>query len=302
MTDELTIREAEEKGKPRVYVSDGVDAVRFTMFKKGIFYMGNQKVIDAVENNSEALRGLGLTESALNVMTAVSENEGNLDAVNTWDNSFMTFGMFQWTVGAGADPGELAALVQKIKTADPEVFDTYYGRRGLDIQPVNEISGYFMLDGKVLKVPADKERLRSLEWAYYFWKSGHDPLVQSVQIQHALSRIGTFYKSGAYRPHGYYISGLITSEYGVGLLLDNHVNRPGYVKACIEEAMKRSGLMDPALWGTEEEMRVIEEYLKVRAEYGKYPMTDADKRAAVTKKYLDKGIISAERGSFKYEY
>jgi hypothetical protein len=29
-------------------------------------------------------------------------------------------------------------------------------------------------------------------------------------------------------------------------------------------------------------------------------MTDADKRAAVTKKYLDNGTISAERGSFKY--
>ena len=302
MSNELTIREAMEKGKPRVYVSDGVDAARFTLFKKGIFYMGNQKVVDAVENNKPALRGLGLTDSALNVMAAVSENEGNLDAVNTWDNSFMTFGMFQWTVGAGADPGELAALLQKIKTADPEVFQTYYGRHGLDVQTVNAISGYFILDNKILKVPAEKEALRSLEWAFYFWKSGRDPLVQSVQIQHSLSRIGTFYKTNSYRPHGFYISGLITSEYGVGLLLDNHVNRPGYVKACIEEAMKRTGLMDPALWRTEEEMRVIEEYLKVRADYGKYPMTDADKRAAVTKKYLDNGTISAERGSFKYDY
>ncbi len=302
MPSELTIREAMEKGKPRVYVSDGTDAARFTLFKKGIFYMGNQKVVDAVSHNKEALRELGLTDSALNVMAAVSENEGNLDAVNTWDNSFMTFGMFQWTVGAGADPGELAALLHKIKMADPEVFAKYYGQHGLDVQPVSDISGYFTLDGKILNVPADKESLRSLEWAFYFWKSGRDPLVQSVQIQHALSRIGTFYKSKSYRPNGYFISGVITSEYGVGLLLDNHVNRPGYVKACVEEAMKRAGLLDPALWGTEEEMRVIEEYLKVRAEYGKYPMTDADKRAAVTRKYLDKGIISAERGSFKYDF
>lgn len=302
MTTELTVRETVEKGKSRLYISDGVDAVRFTRFKKGVFYPGNQKVIDAVEINKPALRNLGLTDSALNVMAAVSENEGNLDAVNTWDNSFMTFGMFQWTVGAGADPGELAALLHKIKTADPDVFRTYYGLHGLDVQPVNDISGYFILGDKVLKLPADKERLRSLEWAYYFWKSGNDPLVQSVQIQHALSRIGTFYKSNAYRPHGFYISSLITSEYGVGLLLDNHVNRPGYVKACIEEAMRRVGLLDPSSWGTLEEMRVIEEYLKVRAEYGNSPMTDADKRAAVTKKYLDNGIISAERGSFKYDY
>ena len=39
-----------------------------------------------------------------------------------------------------------------------------------------------------------------------------------------------------------------------------------------------------------------------RLTYGKYPLPDADKRAAVTKKYLDNGtIISAGRGSFRYD-
>ena len=300
MPAQLTIREAVEREKPRIYVSDGTAEVRFTRFKKGVYYAGSQKAVDAVNRNREALRTLGLTDSALNVMMAVSENEGNLDAVNTWDNSFMTFGMFQWTVGAGADPGELAALVQKIKMANPTIFQAYFGQYGLDIEPVNPISGYFILESNKLKVPAEKEQLRSLEWAFRFWKSGRDPLVQSVQIRHALSRIAVFYRANSYKVNDYYLADLITSEYGVGLLLDNHVNRPGYVKASVTEAMKRARLADPAGWGTGEEMRLIEEYLQVRAVYGQTPMTDADKRAAVTKKYLDKGIISAERGSFQY--
>lgn len=296
----LVIREAIEREKNRVYVSDGSDAVRFTKFKKGVYYFGKQKIIDAVERNKQALQAMGLTDSALNVMVAVSENEGNLDAINTWDNSFMTFGMFQWTIGAGKDPGELAALLEKIKNTDRDVFNNYFGQYGLDIHLVNNVSGYFILNGKKLVSPPDKERLRTHEWAFYFWKSGQDPLVQIMQIQHALSRIGTFYQVNNYKPNGYYISRLITSEYGLGLILDNHVNRPGYVKSCLEEAMKRTNLLNPENWGTREEMQLIEEYLKVRALYGKYPMTDADKRAAVTKKYLDKGIISAERGSFQF--
>lgn len=300
MSTQLNIRSAVEKDQPRFYVSDGTVEVRFTQFKKGVYFMGNQKAGDAVNRNKGALRTLGLTDSALNVMLAVSENEGNLDAINTWDNSFLTFGMFQWTVGAGADPGELASLLQKIKTADPAVFKAYYGQYGLDIEPVNSITGYFILENKKIKLPVDKEGLRSVEWAFRFWKSGQDPLVQSIQIQHALSRIDSFYKANNYMVKGHYLADLIKSEYGVGLLLDNHVNRPGYVKACVETALMQLNLGDPAGWGTKEEMRLLAEYLKVRAVYGQAPMTDADKRAAVTKKYLDKGIISAERGSFRY--
>jgi hypothetical protein len=242
---------------------------------------------------------LGLTDSAVNVIVAVAENEGNLDAVNTWDNSFMTFGMFQWTIGTGGSKGELPALVKKIKAADAEVFDRCYGRYGLDIIDTGNVYGYFQLDGNKIADPAGKELLRSNQWSFYFWKSGQDSLVQSVQIQHALSRLDTFYRSDRQKIDDYFIADLITSEYGMGLILDNHVNRPGYVKSCLKEAMAHTGLSDPGTWDTPEERQLIDAYLEIRETYGKYPMTDAAKRAAVTKKYLDQGVISAERGSFQ---
>ena len=64
--------------------------------------------------------------------------------------------------------------------------------------------------------------------------------------------------------------------------------------------MNQTNLKKLKNWGTAEERKLIKAYLKIRETYGKYPMTDADRRADVTKKYLDKGIISDKRGSFKY--
>ncbi len=253
-----------------------------------------------INANKSSLKSIGLTNSAMNVMIAVSENEGNLDAINTWDNSFMTFGMFQWTVGAGNSKGELPALLKKIKTANTDLFFEYYGQYGLDVINVNDVYGNFTLNGKKLSTSADKEQLRSYEWVFYFWKSGQDSLVKSIQIQHALSRLNSFYRTDKVKVNGHFISDLVTSEYGVGLLLDNHVNRPAYVKPCIEKAMNQTNLNKPQNWGTAEERKLINAYLKIRETYGKYPMTHADKRADVTKKYLDKGIISDKRGSFKY--
>ena len=296
----LTIRQSVESGRTRIYISDGTNEGRFTRYKKGVFTSGQQKAKTFINANKSSLNSIGLTDSAMNVMIAVSENEGNLDAINTWDNSFLTFGMFQWTAGAGNDKGELAALLKKIKTADPDLFFTYYGQYGLDIINVNDVNGFFTLNGKRLSTPVAKEQLRSYEWVFYFWKSGQDQLVKSIQIQHALSRLSRFYKNNNVKANGHFISDLVTSEYGVGLLLDNHVNRPAYVKPCIEKAMNQANLPDPKNWGTAEERKLIKAYLQIRETYGKYPMTDADKRAGVTKKYLDSGIISDKRGSFKY--
>ena len=59
-----------------------------------------------------------------------------------------------------------------------------------------------------------------------------------------------------------------------------------------------TGLTEPENWTTDEERQLIEAYLTIRESFGRSPMTDAAKRAAVTKKYLDQGGISDERGSF----
>jgi hypothetical protein len=85
------------------------------------------------------------TPSAINVMVSVAENEGKLDAINTWDTAFLTFGMFQWTAGQDGWKGELPALVKKVKEAAAADFIKYYGQHGLDIVDTDDTHGYFTL-------------------------------------------------------------------------------------------------------------------------------------------------------------
>ena len=283
-------------------VSDGTRKKRFVRKNQGAWTLGNQKPAAFVKLHTDRLRALKVTESEINVIIAVAENEGNLDAINTWDNAFLSFGMFQWTAGTGNGKGELPGLLARIKDEDRDLFDRYCGQHGLDVVELTAgaVYGYFSLRGTRIKTAAAKAQLRQAPWAFYFWLAGQDPAVQAIEIKHALGRLDQFYSTDRYRVDDKYrVSDLVTSEYGVGLILDNHVNRPAYVKTCLSRALAQTGLRDPAGWDTGEERRLIDAYLKIRVNYGRSPMTDAEKRARVTKKHLAQGIISDHRGSFK---
>ncbi len=282
-----------------VIISDGTSRWTFRKYKAGIYTYGKVKPKEFIKTYKPSLTSLGLSESAVNVMLSVAENEGNLDAVNTWDNAFLSFGMFQWTLGTSTNAGELAALLKKIKLKSPVSFELFFNEKGLEIVEADDLTGFLSLNGRTLNNANSKEKLRTHEWAYRFWKAGQDEKVQAIEIEHAYGRVNLFYNSPNYKVNGYNISDFVKSEYGVALLLDNHVNRPAYLIDTIEKTLKNLDMDNPKNWGTDEEKKFIKEYLNVRRTFGKYPMTDADGRAAVTKKYVRNGTISDERGSFK---
>jgi len=270
------------------------------LHRKGLYRVGLQEPETFIANHREKLWEVNLSESEVNVILATSENEGNLDAVNTWDNQFISFGMFQWTAGGPGKPGELPALLQIIKDRYPDDFQHYWAQFGLDVAEAGAKTGWFSYRGKRLVSAADKAMLREHIWVYRFAQAGADIEIQAIQILHAINRINRFYFVNSSQLNGFALADLITSEYGVALLLDNHVNRPGYVRSCLAEALDRSGLTaaDMAGGGNEEEQLVIRNYLDVRETYGKWPMTDARQRANVTRGYLADGIILANRDSF----
>lgn len=285
-----------------VSVSDGSHRKKFPAFKSGFYTSGVQKTQTFIDENRAELNRRGMSDSALNVMIGVSENEGNLDAINTWDNAFLTFGMFQWTIGTKRAQGELPALLKKIKDADAATFQECYGRYGIDISArTNATHGHIVLHGQTINTEKEKSQFRSPRWCFHFWKAGQDRLVQTVSLMHAFSRINVFHHDSNYQVNGHDIAAIVTSEYGMALILDNHVNRPAYIKPCLTKAMEMVGLAetDPRTWDTSEERALLAEYLDIRTKHGRSPMTDAKKRARVTKKYLTRGIISDERGSFR---
>lgn len=271
---------------------------------KGVYDAGRLDAKTFIEKNPDILKEVGMTPSTMKVIAAVSENEGKLEAINTYDNSFMTFGMFQWTIGAADGLGELAALLKKVKLQDAHVFHKYFGQYGLDVDPkkTGRVYGLLTLNGRALNKPKRKERLRTHTWAVRFWKAGHDPLIQAIEIEHAANRLKSFYWHESFRTQGHLLSELVTSEYGVALILDNHVNRPAWVDNCIGKAMEETGLSSssPKAWTTADEAKLLAAYLRIRTTYkaGKAsPMTHAEKRGKVVK-----GLnLSEERGSFKFE-
>jgi hypothetical protein len=270
------------------------------LHRKGLHRMGVQGPETFIVNHQEKLHDAGLTDSEVNVILATSENALNMDAVATWENQFISFGMFQWTAGPPGKPGELPALLQLVKAGYPDIFQHYWAQFGLDVTEVGHKFGWFTYRGKKLVSTAAKAMLREHIWAYRFAQAGTDIEVQTAQVQHAVNSIHQFYFVKSAKLDGYALADLITSEYGVALLLDNYVNRPGYVRRCVAAALKLSGLTatDPTAWGDDEEQRVIKNYLEIRESYGKRPMTDARQRAAITRGYVADGIISAGRGSF----
>ena len=270
------------------------------LHRKGMYRLGLQEPETFIGNHREKLLEVNLTDSEMNVIFATSENEGNLDAVNTWDNQFLSFGMFQWTAGGPGKPGELPALIKSVKERYPDDFQHYWGQFGLDVVDVDKKTGWFSYRGKKLTSAADKAMLREHIWAYRFARAGADIEVQAAQILHAINRINQFYSVKSSKLDGYALVDLITSEYGVALMLDNHVNRPGYLRGCVAAALERSNLTvaEMARGSNDEEQRLIKNYLDIRQTYGKHPMTDARQRAAVTRGYVVDSIISDERGSF----
>lgn len=286
------------------------DGTRFAKrFKKGVFNFGNTSIGQFVRNNRAAFPDIA--PSLLNVMEAVSENEGKLEAINTWDDAFMTFGIFQWTAGQTNARGELAALLDRLKREHGAVFAALFGRHGLDVlnilsgpphNPGTTPVGFFSLHGEVLKNSEKKENLRTLEWAHQFWRAGHDDAVRKVQIAQAMDRMHIFYRSPKHLIHDHFIADYVTSECGVALLLDQHVNRPGHVPKTIAQAVDQlahdQSPADPAGWSDEEERELLKEYVVLRSGTS---MTDSDKRAQIVLDAVSRGVISDRRGSFVLE-
>ncbi|HLT49012.1 MAG TPA: LysM peptidoglycan-binding domain-containing protein [Aequorivita sp.] len=290
---------------PRIYYQYQTDTTRKYLgkkFRKGIFRPGSQITETFIQQNPNLLADLKISKSEVNALLATSENEGNLDAVNTWDNSFMSFGMFQWTLGAGTGEGELPALIKLVKEKYPDAFQQFCEQFGVDVSAdTNATYGYLIHNNNKVDTAAEKQFFRSNIVAYRFVAAGMDQRVCAVQILHAINRFNLFYFNKTDKLGGNSLFDLLSSEYAAALFLDNHVNRPGYLWPCVSKAISNSGISYEQLknGGDREEMKVINQYLNVRETYGNSPMTDARNRAAATKRYLDAGKISASKGSFK---
>jgi hypothetical protein len=272
----------------------------------GLFNVGETSIGDFIEANPTRFNGLA--PSLSNIMRAVSQNEGMLEAINTWDNSFLSFGIFQWTAGAADGGGEIVDFLDRLKSLQPGAFDEYFGANGLKLQIAPAANGklrtgFMILNGTTLNTAARKAALRKPIWAYRFWRAGHDADVRTAEIQHGMARINAFYRVPSAALKGKALSDFITSEVGVAQLLDQHINRPGHVPTMMADAinkfLKQPGKNNPAGWSDADEKSVSDAYLVARrTDPRKSKMTDSKKRADRIQAFVTQGVLSAKRGSF----
>jgi len=272
------------------------------LFRLGLSRMGNFNTERFIINNSALLDDLKLSRSEISTLLATSQNEGNLDAINTYDNQFLSFGMFQWTLGGDNGKGELAALLKVSKNTQPASFQKFFGSLGVDVSAdTNDVSGFLILNGNKMDTAVKKAVFRSNEWALNFALAGKEPTLCAAQILHAVNRFNRFYFTALPNFDGLSISDMLSSEYAASLLLDQHVNRPSHVAPVVAEALKQTGITAHQLAaGTDaDELKVINKYLSIRETFGNPAMTDSGRRAQVVKSFLDQGKISAKKASFK---
>ena len=268
----------------------------------GLSRLGIFKLRDFLIYGSGLLQQLQMSQSEMNVMLVTAANEGSLDAINTWDNQYLSFGIFQWTLGNAGNEGELPALLSSLKRRYPTEFQYYFGQFGVDATSLNGITGWLSLNGVRLVTEAHKNLMRQPIWAVRFAIAGMDALVQSVQVLHAISRLDQFYFQPSRTLQGFALSQLLTSEFAVALLLDHHVNRPSHVIGCVADAIARSGLTPAKIAqnSIDNEALIIQNYLILRETYGgANAMTKSRDRAESIRKAIATGNLSSQKFSFR---
>jgi LysM repeat protein len=268
----------------------------------GLYRLGIFKLSDFIAYGSGLLQQVQMSPSEINVMLVTSANEGSLDAINTWDNQYLSFGILQWTLGSAGQQGELPAFLTNLKKRYPSEFQYYFGQFGVDASSLDGNTGWLSLNGVRLVTEADKSLMRQPIWALRFAIAGMDALVQSVQVLHAISRLDRFYFIPTQTLQGFSLSQILSSEFAVALLLDHHVNRPSHVIPCVADAIARSGLTPAQIAqnSIDNEALVIQNYLTLRETFGgTIAMTNSRERAELAKKAVTTGNLSAQRFSFR---
>lgn len=215
------------------------------------------------------------TKSEQNVLVAMSANEGDMDAVQAYDSEIVTMGAMQKTVnpvGQGELPKQLREFGED--PATKPVFDRVLGAKGYSVERTvlstapngNKKYGpdvlYFKdptdpnakkITGAELDTFIQTHKERWPDMLGPFRALGRTPEFQRKQVLDFNDRLVTAMSK---KPRGYQhpIGDYLTSERGAALVLDQDVNRPGYVSDDVGKGLDKfyqahpTVSKDPASW------------------------------------------------------
>jgi hypothetical protein len=174
---------------------------------------------------------LSITDGDIELLQRIShvETGGCLQALNSWDDVYMSIGFMQWPLAFGK--------LQRLIARAPEAFKRY----GIELDPARRYSikrSYGTETPIALKGVSQPGELRSLEWAKRFYAAGLDPEIVAREAELALELIGEERKKiekslGRSIPHYEQSSALRA------LIQETNNHRPAWLKDLLKRAVAR---------------------------------------------------------------
>ncbi|WP_213083884.1 hypothetical protein [Chryseobacterium lactis] len=267
----------------------------------GPLYSGSIKLASYKKWDTIVLSGKVTTDEK-EIILAMSENEGNMDAIQSYDSEIITAGAMQKTINPEGY-GELSIQLWEFKQEYPDKFKELFENCGWNV--------------KEIEIPQKNKKVLKKYQAYYNDKTGKDlkalirkgfeakknkqkvicipmesfinackdPDFQSRQIVDFIKRLNSAINK---KPTGFSnpIKDFVKSKLGKATVLDHDVNRPGHVSDCFRDALNqffasnKKVSKNPVDWTGNHsiyEKEILEIYGPLRGK-GNYTMTDASGR------------------------
>ena len=258
--------------------------------KYGPLYTGDISIINFKKWN-EYISENKLTKTEFEIICGMSVNEGNLDAVQSYDSEILTFGAMQKTINIDGY-GELPIQLWEFKESYPDNFKELLDNCGWTIKKEGTKYRAYYRDETAIALKSkirtgftkDKfgEKVPSVP-IEPFIALGKSELYQSKQIDDFITRLRScleevvvekYHKNklGIRIPDKEYLfktKDIFKSKLGRATLLDQSVNRPAFVRFNVGEAMNRFFSKHPNVsknlkkWGNKHsdyEKEIIEDY------------------------------------------
>jgi peptidoglycan endopeptidase LytF len=248
---------------------DNFPRSNFTKNYQGVSYIGSSRP----EIPLSVFSRLGLNENLANALKFVSRNEGNFDAINSYDEGIFSYGFIQFAGNGGG----LAPLLATIKHKAPKLYEDFFQKFGIDVDFSLEngllkntrivVINPYDKGGKYIVYGKEAEQVLSLDKQLYgvFIRAGHHLPIITLQIDSAIQNfvkpalgIRLHLLIGTLNINEVLITDLISSPMGLALLVDLTVNRwTIQTRDIFRDAIEKVAIREK--YQTEAEIRTIDE-------------------------------------------
>jgi len=221
-----------------------------TKYGVGPVYLGKTKG-KAYNDWDELISQNKVSIEEKKVICVMSENEGKLETIQSYDSEVLTFGFMQKTINSSGT-GEFATQVYEFKESHPNKYQKLFLNCGWSVKKdknkknrlyYKSREGSESITGTELKALIRKGFTKEKVGSYlsceplsHLIKVGCDKDFQKKQALDYVARV-RFYMNKSV--DSYKIKEYIRSALGMGLILDHSVNRPSHVSWYFEEALNR---------------------------------------------------------------